>query len=41
VLHTIPNDYIAATDSVNQGVPVLQLSRTARSRAAWPTWWKW
>jgi pilus assembly protein CpaE len=27
VLHTIPNDYIAATDSVNQGVPVLETSR--------------
>jgi pilus assembly protein CpaE len=40
VLHTIPNDYIAATDSVNQGVPVLQLSRTAPLRAALPTWWK-
>jgi pilus assembly protein CpaE len=29
VLHTVPNDYVAATDSVNQGVPVLQLSRTS------------
>jgi pilus assembly protein CpaE len=29
VLHTIPNDYMAVTDSVNQGVPVLQLSRTS------------
>jgi pilus assembly protein CpaE len=29
VLHTIPNDYLAVTDSVNQGVPVLQLSRTS------------
>ena len=29
VLHTIPNDYMAATDSVNQGVPVLQLSRSS------------
>ena len=29
VLHTIPNDYIAATDSVNQGVPVLELSRSS------------
>lgn len=27
VLHTVPNDYVAATDSVNQGVPVLQLAR--------------
>lgn len=25
--HTIPNDYVAASDSVNQGIPVLQLSR--------------
>jgi pilus assembly protein CpaE len=29
VLHTIPNDYAAVTDSVNQGVPVLQLSRAS------------
>jgi pilus assembly protein CpaE len=29
VLQTIPNDYVAVTDSVNQGVPVLQLSRSA------------
>jgi pilus assembly protein CpaE len=29
VLHTIPNDYMAVTDSVNQGVPVLQLSRSS------------
>jgi pilus assembly protein CpaE len=29
VLHTIPNDYVAVTDSVNQGVPVLLLSRTS------------
>lgn len=29
VLHTIPNDYIAVTDSVNQGIPVLQLARTS------------
>jgi pilus assembly protein CpaE len=29
VLHTIPNDYLAVTDSVNQGVPVLQLARTS------------
>lgn len=27
VVHTVPNDYLAATDSVNQGVPLLQLSR--------------
>jgi pilus assembly protein CpaE len=27
ILHTIPNDYLAVTDSVNQGVPVLRLSR--------------
>lgn len=27
VAHTVPNDYLAATDSVNQGVPLLQLSR--------------
>jgi pilus assembly protein CpaE len=27
VLHTVPNDYIAVTDSVNQGIPVLQLAR--------------
>jgi pilus assembly protein CpaE len=36
VLHTIPNDYIAVTDSVNQGIPVLQLARgsaAARSLA--------
>jgi pilus assembly protein CpaE len=34
VLHTIPNDYIAVTDSVNQGIPVLQLSRnSAASRS--------
>lgn len=36
VLHTIPNDYVAVTDSVNQGVPVLQLARgsaVARSLA--------
>jgi pilus assembly protein CpaE len=30
VLHTIPNDYMAVTDSVNQGVPVLQLSRSSQ-----------
>ncbi|GAB3441722.1 AAA family ATPase [Massilia solisilvae] len=29
VVHTVPNDYIAVTDSVNQGVPVLQLARTS------------
>ncbi|MET3131782.1 pilus assembly protein CpaE [Oxalobacteraceae bacterium GrIS 1.11] len=29
VVHTVPNDYISATDSVNQGIPVLQLSRTS------------
>jgi pilus assembly protein CpaE len=29
VMHTIPNDYVSATDSVNQGVPVLQLSRSS------------
>jgi pilus assembly protein CpaE len=29
VVHTIPNDYINVTDSVNQGVPVLRLSRAA------------
>lgn len=29
VLHTLPNDYVAVTDSVNQGVPVLRLSRTS------------
>jgi pilus assembly protein CpaE len=29
LLHTIPNDYMAVTDSVNQGVPVLQLSRSS------------
>lgn len=36
VVHTVPNDYIAVTDSVNQGVPVLQLARgsaAARSLA--------
>jgi pilus assembly protein CpaE len=27
VMHTMPNDYLAATESVNQGVPVLQLAR--------------
>jgi len=29
ILHTIPNDYVAVTDSVNQGVPVLRLSRSS------------
>ncbi|QYF95027.1 AAA family ATPase [Massilia sp. PAMC28688] len=29
ILHTMPNDYLAVTDSVNQGVPVLRLSRNA------------
>ncbi|MGZ8316393.1 MAG: AAA family ATPase [Telluria sp.] len=29
VMHTVPNDYISATDSVNQGVPVLELSRSS------------
>jgi pilus assembly protein CpaE len=29
VMHTVPNDYIAVTDSVNQGVPVLHLSRSS------------
>jgi pilus assembly protein CpaE len=29
VVHTIPNDYLNVTDSVNQGVPVLRLSRAA------------
>ena len=29
VLHALPNDYAAVTDSVNQGVPVLQLSRNS------------
>ncbi len=36
VMHTMPNDYASATDSVNQGIPVLQLSRgsaVARSLA--------
>jgi pilus assembly protein CpaE len=36
VMHTVPNDYIAVTDSVNQGVPVLELARgsaAARSLA--------
>ena len=29
VMHTVPNDYVNVTDSVNQGVPVLQLSRAS------------
>ncbi|CAN7664793.1 AAA family ATPase [Pseudoduganella sp. LjRoot289] len=29
VMHTVPNDYLSATDSVNQGVPLLQLSRSS------------
>ena len=29
VAHTFPNDYLAVTDSVNQGVPLLQLSRSS------------
>lgn len=29
VIHTVPNDYVAVTDSVNQGVPVLHLSRSS------------
>ncbi|GGY93195.1 CpaE family protein [Pseudoduganella plicata] len=29
VVHTVPNDYVSATDSVNQGIPVLQLSRSS------------
>jgi pilus assembly protein CpaE len=29
VMHTVPNDYLAATDSVNQGVPLLQLARNS------------
>jgi len=29
IMHTIPNDYVAVTDSVNQGVPVLRLSRSS------------
>ena len=27
VLHSLPNDWVAVTDSVNQGVPVLELAR--------------
>ena len=36
VVHTVPNDYMSATDSVNQGIPVLRLARgslVARSLA--------
>jgi len=29
VVHAVPNDYVAVTDSVNQGIPVLQLSRAS------------
>ncbi|MCG2585813.1 AAA family ATPase [Massilia sp. TS11] len=29
VVHTVPNDYVAVTDSVNQGVPVLQIARAS------------
>lgn len=29
VMHTVPNDYLNATDSVNQGVPLLQLARNS------------
>ncbi|MDO8439267.1 MAG: response regulator receiver protein, partial [Telluria sp.] len=29
IMHTIPNDYVAVTDSVNQGVPVHRLARSA------------
>jgi pilus assembly protein CpaE len=29
VVHTVPNDYLSATDSVNQGIPALQLSRSS------------
>ncbi|RYZ90269.1 MAG: response regulator receiver protein, partial [Proteobacteria bacterium] len=28
-VHTVPNDYVAVTDSVNQGVPVLELARAS------------
>ena len=37
VVHTFPNDYVAVTDSVNQGVPVLQLSRASAAAAPKPT----
>ncbi|HEY5800432.1 MAG TPA: AAA family ATPase, partial [Burkholderiaceae bacterium] len=34
VLHTLPNDYVAVTDSVNQGVPLLlQSSHSAAARS--------
>ncbi|PWF55192.1 AAA family ATPase [Massilia glaciei] len=36
IAHTMPNDYLSVTDSVNQGVPVMQLARgsaVARSLA--------
>ncbi|MFD2365229.1 CpaE family protein [Pseudoduganella sp. GCM10020061] len=29
VLHTVPNDYAVVIDSINQGVPVLQLARSS------------
>jgi pilus assembly protein CpaE len=29
VMHTVPNDYLSATDSVNQGIPLLQLARNS------------
>jgi pilus assembly protein CpaE len=29
VAHTLPNDYVAVTDSVNQGIPVLKLARSS------------
>ena len=29
VLHSIPNDYLAVSDAVNQGVPALKLSRSS------------
>jgi pilus assembly protein CpaE len=29
VVHAVPNDYVAVTDSMNQGIPVLRLSRTS------------
>lgn len=29
VIHTLPNDYVAVTESVNQGVPVLHLARSS------------
>ena len=30
VVHTVPNDYVAVTDSVNQGTPVLEIARTSQ-----------